>query len=75
MAEGIKIFGKNGELIRVYSEAESDENGDYKEKAKMFAEKNGYSIGKAPKVEEAEEPEALGTEEVEKPAAKPKKKK
>jgi hypothetical protein len=76
----IKIFNKFGELVRTYTEEQSDEEMDYKEKASIFAEKNGYSIGEPPAVladpTAPTDPELLGSsEEVAKPKGKGKGKK
>lgn len=76
----IKIFNKFGELVRTYTEEQSDEEMDYKEKASIFAEKNGYSIGEPP-TELADptaptSPELIGSgEQVEKQKGKGKGKK
>ena len=57
----IKVYN-GSELVRTFTEAESDERADYKDKAVEFAKKNGYSIGKEGK--EVKEEVLGGAEEL-----------
>lgn len=56
MKNSIEVFNKQGQLDRTFNEDQSDDNADFAEKAKEYAEKKGFTLNKPGNVLEPADP-------------------